>query len=415
MTEKSTIVIGAGVIGSATALELAEDGQNVTLVERSEPGHGASFGNASLLGTTECVPMAAPGVLRNVPRWLFAREGPLFLPPAYLPFALPWLLRFALHTTRARTEANSEALAALLSSAKSDTLAWLERVGLPSHLSETETLRLYTTRAHLDADQYKLDLRRRHGASYRCLTSAEIADLEPSISGDYEAGLLARDAHYFLNPVEPIFRTVDLFCGLGGKLITGAVSRLDMSGPKPSVMLENGNSITADKVVVAAGIHSGRLAETVGDRFPLESERGYHVQFAGADFGLSRGVVDTVRGFAAAPIMGGLRVAGLVEFGGLNPRPNALCIRILKQNAGIMFGDSLGSEGPVTTWFGHRPSLPDGLPVIGPSRRHRDLLYCFGHGHLGLTLAATSARLVRELLGEAEPPPEVRCVSPHRF
>ena len=310
MTGNSIILIGAGAIGGATALAMAEAGRDVVLIKRSEPCGGASLDNASLLGSTECVPMAAPGVLRNLPEWLIAQEGPLFLFPANLPAALLWLLRVAAQSTRARTEADSEALAALLKSSRSDTIAWLKTVGLPSHLSETETMRLYPTLAHLDADAYKLDLRRRHGARYQLLSAGDIKVLEPSISGDYEVGLLAQGAHYFGDPVDPILKSVRRLCELGGELLRENVSWLDMSGAKPVVILQSGKMLAADNVVVAAGIHSRRLAKTVGDQFPLKSERGYHIQFTGTDIGLSRGVVGTAEDLPPRPFRVGCMSEG---------------------------------------------------------------------------------------------------------
>jgi len=415
MTHKSVIVIGAGVVGAATAVTLQERGHSVTLLDRGEPGLGASFGNASVLAATEVVPIATPGLLKQVPKWLLDPEGPLFLSPSYLPAILPWLLKFLRNSTKERTEVAAAALASLCQNAKADTQGWLQGLELGGDLVENNTLRLYPTQSGYENDAYRLGLRKRHGVEIDVLDQSAINRLEPCIKGAYEVGVLTHGAHYFRDPVRPIMQSVVKLEQLGGKFHRSAVARLEKNSTgTPLVVLENGETLHADHVVLASGIWSAKLAHSIGDRFPLESERGYHVQFTKADVGLSRTLVDTARGFAVTPVEGGLRVAGFVEFKGIKAPPDYHRSRILENHAYRMFGEKL-KQYKTTDWMGHRPSLPDGLPVIGASKRQPGLIYAFGHGHLGLTLAATTARLVSDQLSRQDKMDTLAPFAPGRF
>ena len=414
MTGKSAIVIGAGVIGAACALRLQERGFQVTLIDRGQPGQGASFGNASVIAATEIVPIASPGVMKNVPKWLLNPDGPLFLSPAYLPRLLPWLLRFLRNSTRSRTEANADALASLCKLAVADTRSWLAGLGLDRDMTQNPSLRLYPSMAAIKADGYKLSLRKRHGVDYEIIDGAEIRRLEPSVTGPYGAGILTPGAYYLRDPVRPISRSVEQFMALGGRLRRAEVAGLRRGDNTPAVRLATGDILNCDHVVLAGGIWSGGLARSVGERFPLESERGYHVQYTDLDVGLSRGLVDTARGFAVSPVEDGLRVAGTVEFRGLAAPLDARRTKVLEKHAQFMFGDIV-KDKPRTTWLGHRPSLPDSLPVIGPSTGQKGLFYAFGHGHLGLTLAATTAKMVSDTLCGKRPAADPTPFSADRF
>lgn len=414
MNGKTVLVIGAGVVGTACALRLQERGFQVTLLDRDQPGQGASFGNASVIAATEIVPIASPGVMKNVPKWLLNPEGPLFLSPAYFPRVLPWLLRFLRNSTRARTEANADALASLCSLAVDDTRNWLAGLGLDQDMTHNPSMRLYPSMATVEADAYKLGLRKRHGVDYEIIDGAEIRRLEPSVIGPYGAGVLTPGAYYLRDPVRPITRSVEKFEALGGTLCMGDVTGLSAGENAPAVRLATGETLTGDQVVLAGGIWSGRLARGIGARLPLESERGYHVQYTSLDVGLSRGLVDTARGFAVSPVDGGLRVAGTVEFRGLEAPLDPRRTRVLEKHARTMFGDIL-NDRPKTTWLGHRPSLPDSLPVIGSSTHQKGLFYAFGHGHLGLTLAATTASMVADILCGQRPTVDPAPFSANRF
>ncbi|MEM9579141.1 MAG: FAD-dependent oxidoreductase [Pseudomonadota bacterium] len=414
MTGRTVLVIGAGAVGSVCALRLQERGFQVTLVDRDAPGQGASFGNASVIAATEVVPIASPGVMKNVPKWLLSPNGPLFLEPAYLPELLPWLLRFLRNSTRARTEANAAALASLCCRAVADTRAWLSDLALDAEMTQNASLRLYPSLAAIEADAYKLGLRKRHGVDYEIIDAAGIQQLEPCITGPYGAAVLTPGAYYLHDPVRPILRSTERLKALGGQVLAAEVARLDTGENAPAVRLSGGDVLRADHVVLAAGIWSGDLARGAGDRFPLESERGYHVQYTGLDLGLSRGLVDTARGFAVSPVEAGLRVAGTVEFRGTSAPLDPRRTRVLEKHARTMFGEGLAGK-PRTTWLGHRPSLPDSLPVIGPSLRQKGLFYAFGHGHLGLTLAATTAHMIADMLGGHRPVADPAPFSANRF
>jgi glycine/D-amino acid oxidase-like deaminating enzyme len=390
-------VIGAGVVGLAVALRLASAGREVMLIDRAEPGSGASFGNAGTLAGYACVPIGNPGLLRNLPKLLFGGDSPLSLRWAALPALTPWLVRFLRQSTPRRARHNAVALAGLLGDA---VPAWRElaaEAGISALLRQNGCLYLFRGAKDFDGEAWDHTLRTELGVRQQLLGPAEVAALEPALPPIEGRGILFPDAVHVTDPealTKGLRREAER-CGAvfrSGE-VTGLEARRDgkvrLSGPRMSLM--------AGKVVIAAGAWSRPLALQAGDDVPLDTERGYHLEFAMSRPLLSRPVCPVDLGIYLTPMKGRLRVAGTVELGGLSAPASKRRLALLHRGARQLF-PNLGE--PHSEWLGFRPSLPDSLPVIGRARKSRNVIYAFGHGHLGLTLAAVTGRLVAGLMDE---------------
>ena len=412
MTQHTTeiAIIGAGVIGLTIAEALLAEGREVTLVDPGDPGMGASYGNAGTIADYAVSPVGTPDVLRALPSLLFDRNSPLAIRRAALPSLAPWLLRFARQSLPGAAARNARAIATLLAGAGPlwETLAL--RVSGAGILQHRGCLYLYETPAERRAAEAEMTRRRALGVSVEMLDAQALAALEPGLPpmagaaffpqavflndpgrmmGLLAAQVLARAAHLRAR-VDRLLRQVD---------------GVTLEGP--------GLHLHARRVVIAAGAHSRALAAMAGDRVPLDTERGYHVEWEMAAPRLSRPSCPTARGFYLCPMEGRLRVAGTVELGGLTAPPSPHRIAKLVEGARAIFPDLPAT--PDRTWMGFRPSLPDSLPVIGPSRGGAEVIHAYGHGHLGVTMAPLTAGIVADLVAGRAPRQDLGPVSPGRF
>jgi D-amino-acid dehydrogenase len=398
---KRVVVIGAGIVGIATASYLRRDGHQVTVIDRLPPGEGCSRGNAGSLSAGAVVPLSMPGMLRKVPRWLLDPLGPLYIDWRYLPFVLPWLLRFVRAGAPPRVEAIADALKALNAKLFEAYGTLVKEAGCADLIRRDGTLYLYEHRADYAKDTRSWDLRRARGIPFEELGADEIRQLEPSLAPIYETGILIPGHGHCLNPWRLVQELARHLANTGGTILQGEVTDLQPRPDGPSRVVTSLGPIEADAIVVAAGAWSARLARRIGHRVPLESERGYHVTIADPG-AMPRLPLTSMSGkFMATPMETGLRIAGTVEFKGLDAPADMRRAEALLIHARRMFKD-LKTER-TTTWMGQRPSLPDSLPVIGPSPRHPAVLFAFGHAHLGLTGAATTGKAVADLVAGRTP------------
>ncbi|HTV67671.1 MAG TPA: FAD-dependent oxidoreductase [Rhizobiaceae bacterium] len=389
-------VIGGGVIGLATALRLAADGRDVAVIEPNEPGSGASYGNAGTIADYAVIPVGTPAVLRNLPSLLFDRDSPLAIRRSALPALMPWLLRFAWQSLPAQAAANAAMLAPLLAGASD---AWRELaagIGATDLIRQNGCLYLYGSKRSFEAAASDIALRKRHGIKQEFLTAAEVAALEPNLPPFEGGGVLFPDAVHLADPSEMMRCLASAAVATGVHFLRTKAESLMRSGMAVSVRTGLGE-LRARTVVIAAGAHSKALAAQAGDNVPLDTERGYHVEFDMETPPVSRPVCPTQKGFYLVPMTGRLRVAGTVELGGLTAPPSPRRIALLERGARDLL-PSLGA--PARTWLGFRPSMPDSVPVIRHSRSGNDIILAFGHGHLGLTLAPMTARIVSGLVAK---------------
>jgi len=396
------VVVGAGIVGLCAAWHLARGGARVTVLDDGEPGGGASSGNAGAISGGSVAPLAMPGVLKQVPRMLLDPAGALHLPPRHALRAAPWLMRFLASARPARVAAIAEALSSLLFNAMEQHRAILAEEGALDLIRDTGQLYLYRDRDHYAKDAGSWDLRRKHGMRIECLEGMEaIRALEPEIRGDYRLGLFLPEQGSCVNPLRHAQVVARGLQRLGGTILRQAVQAITQDAGRITGVATAAGPFAADQVVLAAGAWSARLLAPLGIKVPLESQRGYHVMLPAAGIRLQRPVVPADRKAFISPMEHGLRVAGTVEFGGLEAPPTPRRAELLLEDLRKVFPQAR-TEGAEGFWMGHRPCLPDSLPVIGPVARWPGLWCAFGHGHLGLTGSApTGAVLARAMLGPA--------------
>lgn len=394
-------VIGAGIVGVCSALSLQREGFRVTLIDRNGPGEGASFGNGAIFGEEAVVPVATPGVLWRVPGMLADPLGPLAIRWSYLPRLTPWLLRFMAASGTRRVEDISIALGALMEGALAAYTPLLAQADATDMIRRTGWVSVYESEAGFRRYRPMLELQRRRGVSLEVLEPEALRQLEPSLAPIFARAVLYPEVGYSVNTLRMVQVLAGAFQKNGGTLHRATVRGFDIGpqGPR-SVQTESG-PVPCDAVVVAAGAWSKPLAAQLGVSVPLETERGYHVQFPEPVIAPRLPVFSTERAFVATPLEIGLRCAGTVELGGLEAPPNWARAEILARHARRWF-PGLRTEG-ATRWMGFRPSMPDSLPIIGRSPRFSNVILAFGHGHCGMILGARSGALVAALAADRDP------------
>jgi D-amino-acid dehydrogenase len=419
-SSRHVVVIGAGAIGTISAIELLRDGHRITIIEPSTPGgeQAASYGNAGWLSTHSVIPPAEPGTWKKVPRFLGDPLGPLAIRWRYLPKALPWLIKYLLSGwTEARVETTARALRTLLVDAPALHKKLADEAGVGHLIERQGVMHIYPSRAAFDADKLGWNIRKRVGVTWMELSADEMRQREPDLHPRYQFGVLVEEAGRCRDPGGYVAALAAHARGFGAEFVAAYAKGLRLqNGKLVSVITDNGE-IACDAAVVAAGAYSKPLAASVGDRLPLETERGYHVMIEGAETGPRTSVMASDAKMVVNWTDKGLRAAGQVEIAGLKAAPNWKRAEILRDHLIGMF-PKLPKDVPaarIHSWFGHRPSMPDGRPCIGYSRASRDVVYAFGHGHVGLVGSARTGRVVAQLIGGRDPEIPVAPFDPQRF
>ncbi|MGX7708870.1 NAD(P)/FAD-dependent oxidoreductase [Methylobacterium sp. Gmos1] len=410
---REVAIVGAGIVGLATAHHCLAEGWRVRLIERGGVAQGASFGNAGALAFTDVLPLASPGILRRAPAWMLDPLGPLALPPSYLPRIAPWLLRFWRASLPDRHRHATEVQSGLMRLAAQAMEAMVESVGLAGSLRRDGNLELYESEAELAASEPGWAARAREGIAFEHVRGVRLAELQPGLSPRFIAGTFTPNWMTVDDPYRFALALHADVTARGAVLTKAEVRDIAPEGGAVRLTLADGTVLRTDACVLAAGAWSRDLARRLGDRVPLDTERGYNTTLPPGAFDLRRQLTFGGHGFVVTPLSTGLRVGGAVEFGGLHRPPNfARADAMLRKAAAFLPG--LRTEGG-RQWMGFRPSLPDSLPVIGPSRASPKILYAFGHGHLGLTQSAGTGRIVADLMAGRAPAVDVRALRAGRF
>ena len=410
-------VIGAGMVGVCAASWLQRDGHSVFLLEAAEPGRGASFGNAGCFNGSSVTPVSMPGVIANVPRWLFDPLGPLSLRWSYLPTIAPWLLRLIRAGTPEKVRAQARALRPLVGPTLETLKVLVSAAGAEDLVHRLGHLYVYRSAEGLEKDRLAWDMRRENGVEIDTFDADELRQLEPALSRDYVRGVLVRENGHTSNPLALVERLVEHFVRSGGELVQGRAYGFRLEGGRLIAIQTVAGDLPADAAIVCAGAYSKPLAAALGDRVPLETERGYHLMVRDPEIMPRIPTADADGKFVATPMDTGLRFAGTVELAGLEAPPDWRRARILLEQGRKMLPGLAGShpQERISVWMGHRPSLPDSLPVLGPSRATPDVIYAFGHGHVGMTSAPMTGKIVADLVSGRPPSIDVAPFAPGRF
>ncbi len=409
MAGHSIAVVGAGIVGVCTALWLQRRGHDVLLIDRDEPGMGTSFGNACTIADYGCIPVNSPTLPRQLPRLLWSADSPLSFDPGYAIRHPAWMLGFLRNCSRKRVDDIIGALGSILSATSHGLDPLVEDTGSGFLFDRNGCLYGYATRGGFESSLASNRKREAQGVRFDILEGGEMRDLEPELKLDFYRGLLYQGARHVVNPKSLVDRFVEHFAAAGGNVRRAAVTAVEAGA---RLRLEGGGDLSVDRVVITAGAHSCRIRGAGLESLPLDTERGYHVQFAGRQSLLRRPVAWAEGGFYATPTSEGLRFAGTVEIAGLDRPPTPARFDYLTRHAKRMFDLE---EQPAQTWIGFRPTFPDSLPVIGPSPVDPNVLFAFGHHHIGLTLAGITGRLVAELIDGAAPGVDLTPFSATRF
>lgn len=404
-------IIGGGIIGVCAAAYLAEAGKAVTVIDRTGICEETSSGNAAAFAFSDVLPLAQKGMLKNLPRWLRDPLGPLSIPPAYLPKLAPWLWRFMRAGAPALYERSLAAQASLMALAETEWMDLMDRSGTRAMLREDGSLELYESAAELNASLPGWAARERFGIGFEHVEGRRLADLQPGLSRQFTHGTFVPGWKTVSEP-KLLGKAIWAYAETkGAKFRRARVERIN-AGDRLTIDTAGLGTIDADIVILAAGAWSHLLARPLGDRLPLETERGYNTTLPATAFDVKRQLVFSGHGFVVTPLETGLRVGGAVELGGTERPPNFARSKAMLAKA-QKFLPGLDPRGG-KEWMGFRPSFPDSMPAIGRARSGT-VYYAFGHGHLGLTQAAATGRLIRDLVLGQKPAIDLTPFSPQRF
>ena len=389
-------IVGAGIQGISNALFLQKKGFEVTIFDKDEPGSPvASYGNAGHFSPYASVPINRPDVLADIPAMLLSSTGPLALKWNYVPKMIPWFLQFIRNCTSKRMMHTAKNMHQILDLALPAYDELFDEIDLEDLVEKKGILYIWNDQ-NLKSRELEIKVRNELGVDQQVLSTKEIHDLEPNIKPFYHGGVYYKYGRHAKNPKKILIKLFELFLRKGGRFLKMNVSDIKFDEEKPIIKTETQNFIF-DKLVIACGALSKKLTDNLDEKIPLDTERGYHVHFKDCDHLLSRPVIFQNRGFGITPMEQGLRVVGTVEFGGLNNPLSKARIKNLINNAKYMLGDLPEHEDE---WLGFRPSMPDFLPVIGPSKNYKNIFYCFGHHHLGWTLGPISGKIISGMIAE---------------
>ena len=410
-------VVGAGIVGVCCARFLQRAGFEVSVVDRGEPGMGTSFGNLGMLcGLDHALPLPSMAVLASVPRMLLDAGSPLAIRWRYLPRLAPWLARFAANAPTSTRMRNAGALASLLD----DTLGTYKRLtdGSPAAdlVRHSGSLTVYRSARRFQEGAAERERLRTLGTRVEELGEDEIRQLEPALHQSYRYATWFPDCGHTLDPFRLTRAIADEVRAAGGNFVETEVRGFDLGPDGVRALRTAGAPIPVERLVIATGAWSKALARELGSRVPLESERGYHHVIRGVDGGIRRPISNDEEGLGLTQMIDGLRIGGNVELASLAAAPDYERASIFYRKGREMLPDlPPESDCEVSRWMGFRPSLPDHLPVIGPSPRHRNVWFAFGHQHLGLSLGARTGEVVAALIAGENPPIDLQPFRIDRF
>jgi glycine/D-amino acid oxidase-like deaminating enzyme len=405
-------VIGAGIVGCSCALWLQKKGFAVTLIDPEDPGSGTSSGNACTIAEYGCIPVNSPDLLRRLPSLLFSSESPLSMDLGYALTHPAWMIDFLKNCRKHKVDRTIGLLGKLLTKVHQGLDPLLDMADARDLLAQKGFMHVYVDQPEFDAAKPANMARRAQGSNFTELDQGDIRELEPNLKFPFQRGLLFDSISHVLNPLTLCQRYAECFKRNQGKLLRQRALEVIHGDGGVQIRLDNGETVDAERVVIAAGAFSKSIEGISTGQLKLDTERGHHIQFSNMQHLLSRPVSWHHAGFYATPMDQGMRFAGTVEIAGTRKEMNPRIINYLNRKAHEML--ELPQQ-PDQEWLGFRPTCPDALPVIGFSTSSEHILYAFGHHHIGLTLAGITGKLIAELANGEEPSHNIAPFSPRRF
>ena len=410
---RKVVVIGAGIVGVSAALWLQRGGCDVVLLDRGAPGEGASYGNGGVLASCSIVPVTVPGLLLSAPKMIIDPDSPLFLRWSYLPRLMPWLVRYLSHCRPAEVRRIADALYPIVSDSLAEHRALAAGTPAAPRIVASDYLYLYRDRAAFEADRFAWDLRRAHGFEWDRMERRELRDYDPVFGDNCGFAIRLADHGHIIAPGRYVADLADHVVASGGSFLRAEVTDFQRQGSRVVGLVTSAGNISCDSVVIAAGVWSAPLVARLGIRVPLESERGYHVELLEPSLMPRAPAMIAAGKFVVTPMGDRLRLAGIVEFGGLEAPPSGRPGKLLLRRIRQAMPDLRWSEA--RHWLGHRPAPSDSIPVIGPLASTPGVYLAFGHHHIGLTAGPKTGRLIADMILDRQADIDLSPYRPERF
>ncbi|MEX5563080.1 FAD-binding oxidoreductase [Pseudophaeobacter sp. 1A16562] len=412
MSAPQTIVIGAGIVGAATAIWLRRAGHEVTLIDKGEPGMGASYGNGCILASCAIVPVTTPGLLPKGPKYLMDPNFPLFMRWSYAPKLVPWLVKYLSHANDGDTRRIAKGLTHVIGDSVEQHQALTRGTPAAKWVQESDYCFAYENRAAFDADKYVWDLRREAGFVPELIEGAEVQEREPILAPEMKLLAVMKNHGFILNPGKYVQDLVKLLQEMGGRFVQAEVKDFDLSGGRISAVDTDKGRFECREAVLATGVWSKPLMQKLGLNVPLEAERGYHIVFKGPSQTPNNPMMLASGKFVATAMDQGLRCAGVVEFGGLSEEKSKAPLALLRRKVKECFPQMVAESEE--EWLGYRPAPSDSLPLIGEVGS-TGVYAAFGHHHVGLTGGAKTGRMVADMIAGQPSNIDLRPYEPDRF
>ena len=394
--EKSDVVIiGAGIIGICCALKLVERGLSVTLVDSNAPCEGASFGNAGVISPWSCVPQSVPGLWKKLPKWVIDPEGPIFIRKRYLASFLPWAFKFLQAGKTEKVEQIGDAMMVLSNRSPSHYRELLSGTSELELVKDSYYIFAYKKAEQASFDHFGWQMRKKRNVPLSLINAAELQELEPSISPNFQAAILIHEQARALNPHAIGKALVSKARALGVKFFQSKVKFIQKN---ENVWATNcgENRYFSDKLVLAAGVWSASLLRPFGYELPLQAERGYHLLCQNPGITINHSIMDVEHMCVASQMESGIRIAGTAEFAGIDAKPDHRRAFVFKKALKNLF--PLINIEHAEPWMGRRPTFPDSLPCIGPVSNLNGLFAAFGHSHYGLGQAPNTGQIIADCI-----------------
>ena len=412
-TQKTVAIIGAGIVGVSTAIWLQRDGHKVILIDKAGPAEGTSYGNGGVLASCACVPVTGPGLIKKAPKMALDPNQPLFLKWSYLPKLAPWLYKYLSHANAADTKRIAEAVVGIVGDSLADHQALASGTGAEGYIRPSDYLYVYNDRAQFEGDAFSWDIRKSHGFEWDELEGQAFRDYDGIFAPHLNMAVRMGNHGRIADPGAYVKALAAHVTAQGGQFVKAQVEDVALEQGRVTGVKAGGEVIDCDACVVATGIWSGPLAKKLGVKVPLESERGYHLELWEPSFMPKAPVMVASGKFVATPMDGRLRLAGVVEFGGLKAPPSKAPLELLRRNIkAALPGLTWKRE---EEWMGHRPAPADSIPVIGEVPGAKGAYLGFGHHHIGLTGGPKTGRLLAQMIAGKKPNIDVGVYSPARY